>query len=105
MRCSTGKGFIPTCLLLVGFAGLLSHESPAQASVAPRPNIMSLAQQIDDLFLCGVHLIGIAHLHVDVAQSRPAGHALHRAGVGHDDDVILIRSLGAEPFRREHASD
>ena len=48
---------------------------------------------------------GVGDLHVDVAQRGAAEHAFHRAGVGHDDDVVLVGALRAQAFRREHAGD
>ena len=48
----------------------------------------------------GRQIVWAGDLHVDVPQRRSsAEHSLHRAGVRHDDDVVLIGALGAQPFR------
>ena len=41
----------------------------------------------------GVDVVFGRDLHVDVAQRGAAGHAFHRAGVGHDDDIVLVGAL------------
>ena len=66
---------------------------------------MPLPKQRDDLLLGGFDLASIGDLHVDVAQRRAADDAFHRTGVRHDDDVVLIDALRAQPFGREHAGN
>ena len=50
-------------------------------------------------------LTRIADLHINVAQVCAADHPFHRAGIRHDDDIVLIDALRAQPFWREHARD
>ena len=50
-------------------------------------------------------LLAVADLHVDVAQVRAANHALHRARVRHDHDVILVYTLSAQSLGREDTED
>ena len=57
------------------------------------------------MLLGRLELLRVADLNVDVAQVRAADHALHRAGVRHDHDVILVYTLGAQSLGREDAED
>ena len=66
---------------------------------------MPLSQQRDNLLLRRCDLTLIADLDIDVAQGGAADHTFHRAGVRHDNDVVLIHALRAQAFRGEHAGD
>ena len=50
-------------------------------------------------------LTRVAHLHVDVAQGGATNHTFHRAGVRHDDDVVLIHTLWAQAFGCQHTGN
>ena len=64
-----------------------------------------MSQQRNNLLLRRCDLTRVAHLHVHVAQGRATNHTFHRAGVRHDDDVVLIDTLGTQSLRREHAGN
>ncbi len=50
-------------------------------------------------------LLGAGGLHVDGAEHRDAGKALHAGGVGHDDDVVLIGAEHGSALGFEDAED
>jgi hypothetical protein len=66
---------------------------------------MPLSQQRNNLLLRRCDLTRVAHLHVDVAQSGATNHTFHRAGVRHDDDVVLIHTLWAQAFGCQHTGN
>src|SRR4029450_11867739 len=81
---------------------LVAHR---EIVVAPRPDIMPVWEWRDNLFLSCFDLARVANLHVDVAQISSADHALHRARIRHDHDVILIDSLRAQALWCQHTGD
>src|SRR5207344_1911299 len=68
-------------------------------------NIMPLPKELDDLLLAGREIVRRSYLHIDPAQGRSSDDALHRARVGHDDDVVLVGALRAQSLGREHSCD
>src|SRR6266404_7991560 len=81
---------------------LIAHR---KIVIASRPNVVTLSQQPDDLLLRARQIFRICDLHIDVAQCRPASHAFHRAGVGHNHHVILIHPLRTQPLAYQNAGD
>ena len=66
---------------------------------------MPLSKQRNDLLLGRFELLCIADLHVNVAQSCAPDHALHRARVRHNHDVVLIHALCAQSLGCQDTGD
>ena len=88
-----------------GGLGDLLLVAHGEVVVASGADVVPLAKQFGNLLLRRREIVGRGDLDIDVAQGCPTDDAFHRAGVGHDDDVVLVRALRAEAFRREHAGN
>ena len=67
--------------------------------------MVALAQQVDDLLLDGDQQGWLGGLDHEIAQGGHALDALHGAGVGDDDQVVLVLALDRQSFGGEHAHD
>src|SRR5438874_4772962 len=74
-------------------------------SSAPGTNVVPLPKQGNYLLLSSLELLWIADLHIDIAKSCAADDSLHRAGVRHDDDVVLIYTLCAQSLGHQNTRD
>ena len=73
--------------------------------VASGTNVMPLPKQRDNLLLGRFELLWIGDLHVDIAKSGAANHTLHCARVRHDNNIVLVHALCAQPFGRQDTRD